>query len=98
MAQGKITPEEVKKIASLAKLNLSAPEINKFTPQLAAIIDYVGQLSAVEEKSPPIPKEEVQSVSRTDEVHPSLTSKSALGQSSSTQKNYFVTKAVIDND
>jgi aspartyl-tRNA(Asn)/glutamyl-tRNA(Gln) amidotransferase subunit C len=40
-----LTPEEVKKIAHLARLNLSESEIALYTPQLSKILHFIEQLS-----------------------------------------------------
>ena len=42
-----ITTDEVKHIAKLAKLKLTDAEINKYTEQLGAILDFFGQLQEV---------------------------------------------------
>lgn len=43
-----LTKEEVKHIALLARLGLTAQEIEKFAGQLSAILDYVKQLKEVD--------------------------------------------------
>lgn len=43
-----LTPEEVKKIASLARLRFSPEEEAKFTEQLGKIVDYIDQLQRYE--------------------------------------------------
>lgn len=40
-----LTPEEVKKIAHLARLNLSEDEIALYTPQLSKILHFIEQLN-----------------------------------------------------
>lgn len=44
----KITKEEVKKAASLARLDLTEQELKMYTEQLAAILGYVGELQSVD--------------------------------------------------
>lgn len=39
------TPEDIKKIAHLARLNLSEEDIATYTPQLAHILDFVEQMN-----------------------------------------------------
>jgi len=41
----KITKEEIKKIAELARLKLSKEEIEKYTKQLSAILEYMDKLN-----------------------------------------------------
>lgn len=40
-----LTPDEVKKIAHLARLNLSDNDISLYTPQLSSILDFIDQLN-----------------------------------------------------
>ncbi|HVY53356.1 MAG TPA: Asp-tRNA(Asn)/Glu-tRNA(Gln) amidotransferase subunit GatC [Gammaproteobacteria bacterium] len=43
-----LTPEEVKKIAHLARLNLSEDDINYYTPQLSNILEFVACMNEVD--------------------------------------------------
>ena len=47
-----LSAAEVRKIARLARLRLSAEEEQTFAPQLAEILDYVDQLSSFETAAP----------------------------------------------
>jgi aspartyl-tRNA(Asn)/glutamyl-tRNA(Gln) amidotransferase subunit C len=47
----KLTIEEVKKIASLARLRLTETELSKFQDQLSSILDYVVKLNEVDTKN-----------------------------------------------
>ncbi len=40
-----LTPEQVKKIAHLARLNLSEEDISPYTPQLSSILNYVDHMN-----------------------------------------------------
>lgn len=40
-----LTPDEVKKIAHLARLNLSESDIALYTPQLSRILDFIEQMN-----------------------------------------------------
>lgn len=42
------TTEDVKKLAALARITISDTELEKFTTEFDAILDYVGQLEALE--------------------------------------------------
>jgi aspartyl-tRNA(Asn)/glutamyl-tRNA(Gln) amidotransferase subunit C len=42
-----LTPEEVKKIAHLARLTLSSDDIDYYTPQLSSILNFVAQMNEV---------------------------------------------------
>ena len=43
-----LTPEEVKKIAHLARLPLNQEEIERFTPQLSEVLNYFNKLNEVD--------------------------------------------------
>lgn len=47
-----LTLDEVRKIASLARLRLTAEEELLFAGQLGAIVDYIGQLAEYESAEP----------------------------------------------
>lgn len=44
----KVTTEDIKKIASLAKLNLSETELSKYEKEFNNILDYISQISEVD--------------------------------------------------
>jgi len=46
-----LTPEEVKKIAHLARLNLSEKDIAYYTPQLSNILDFVAHMDEIDTTS-----------------------------------------------
>ncbi len=45
---GKLSREDVLKLARLARLELSADEVDRFTEEISAILDYVEQLQVVD--------------------------------------------------
>ncbi|MCC6428492.1 MAG: Asp-tRNA(Asn)/Glu-tRNA(Gln) amidotransferase subunit GatC [Phycisphaerales bacterium] len=47
MASHELSPEYVRKIARLARLELSDGEVARFQPQLAAVLGYVNRLSTL---------------------------------------------------
>lgn len=49
-----VSKKEVQKIASLARLELSAEEVEKYARELSAILGYVEQLSEVDTEHTPI--------------------------------------------
>lgn len=99
MAKNKITPQEVQKIADLAKLKLTSKEISLFASQLASILSYISQLSKVNTQnvSPTTQIHNLFNITRKDNPDKSLEQKQALNQASKTQAPYFLTKAVINN-
>lgn len=67
-----LTPEEVQKIADLAKLELADEEKESFRGQLSSILEYVGKLSEVDtgQAEPMSHIVPVLNVLREDEVSP----------------------------
>lgn len=94
----KLTIEEVKHIAVLARLKLRPKELKKLRKQLSEIIDFVGQLSRVETKEV-IPTSQVtgfENVFREDIVRPSLSQDEALANAPRKHEGYFVVKAIFE--
>jgi aspartyl-tRNA(Asn)/glutamyl-tRNA(Gln) amidotransferase subunit C len=44
----KLTKKQVQHVAELSNLTLTDQEVNKFSPQLSKIVDFIGQLSEVD--------------------------------------------------
>jgi len=53
----KITKEEVKKVAHLARLELNENEINNHAEQLEKILDYIRQLEKIDTDDVPLQRE-----------------------------------------
>ena len=66
----KITPEDVRKVAKLARLDLPDDEIQTYTSQLEKILGYVAELEKVETDNVPLTTRavEVINVLREDSV------------------------------
>jgi aspartyl-tRNA(Asn)/glutamyl-tRNA(Gln) amidotransferase subunit C len=93
-----LTPDDVRKVARLARLELSDAALARMQPQLSAILDYVAQLSqlntdGVEPLAHPVP---VQNVFREDEPAPSLPVDEALRNAPNRTGDYFGVPAVFD--
>lgn len=65
----KLTPEQVKHIAKLARLGLTDAEVEKFSKQLSGILDYVAVLNEVDAKDVPLTSQVtgLKNVTRKDE-------------------------------
>lgn len=66
-----ITTEEIKRIANLAKLELSAEEMANFAQQLSDILSYLDQIKALDLENVPESlsgAEDIDHVLRTDQV------------------------------
>lgn len=94
----KLTKDDVLHTAKLAKLELTGDEVEKFTPQLSGIIDFVGQLSEVDVKGvePTSQTTELENVFRKDEVEikNQLTQEEATS-GADTLNGYFVVDALL---
>ncbi len=56
-----VTPEEVRRIAALARLRLEAGEVERMSAELSGILDHVRALEGVEEDATPSPPRDLQS-------------------------------------
>lgn len=89
---------QVRKVARLARLELSDADLARMTEQLTNILSYVDQLTelntdGVEPMAHPLP---VQNVFREDEPRPSLSPDEALLNAPSRLGNFFAVPAVLD--
>jgi aspartyl-tRNA(Asn)/glutamyl-tRNA(Gln) amidotransferase subunit C len=88
----------VRRIARLARLNLTDDEAAQFSGQLSRIIDYMELLQSaptdgVEPLNHPIP---LSNVLRPDEPRPGLTTEQALYNAPQHDSQYFRVPAVLD--
>ncbi len=95
-----LTLEDVRKVAKLARLELSADDLARMQAQLSAILDYVAQLNeldtaGVEPLAHPLP---IANVFRPDEPIPSLPVDAALQNAPNRVGDYFGVPAVFDTD
>ena len=96
-----ITKEEIKKISSLAKINISDNELDNYSEQVSKILEYMSQLnevdtSEVEEFSNKLFNNK-QSL-RDDEVTPSLDRDTILNLSPDSDGVYFKVPKVINEE
>ncbi|HLB60726.1 MAG TPA: Asp-tRNA(Asn)/Glu-tRNA(Gln) amidotransferase subunit GatC [Patescibacteria group bacterium] len=70
MTQQPLTPKDTKKIAKLANLQLSPEELEKFSAQLSAILEYVEKLKNIDTSNVPETSQVtgLVNVTRNDEV------------------------------
>ena len=95
----KLTGEQVRHVAKLARLKCSETEIKEFTGQLRAILDYVAQLEEVntENVEPLAHCLPVHNVFRTDEVRPSLSNEEAMANAPQRDGEFFAVPKVLDD-
>jgi aspartyl-tRNA(Asn)/glutamyl-tRNA(Gln) amidotransferase subunit C len=90
--------DQVRKVARLARLDLSEADLAVMARQLTAILGYVDQLKelntdGVEPMAHPLP---VQNVFRPDELRPSLPVDEALRNAPARSGDFFAVPAVLD--
>jgi aspartyl-tRNA(Asn)/glutamyl-tRNA(Gln) amidotransferase subunit C len=94
----KLDPEEVKKVARLARLKLSDADVARYASQLTAILGYVDQLKEVDvtgaqPMAHPLP---LQNVLREDVVTPALSVEAVLANAPARDGPYFAVPKVLD--
>ena len=94
-----VDADQVRRIARLARLELTDAEIEQFRPQLAAILAYFDQLqqidtTGVEPLSHPLP---ISNVVREDIPQPSLPTETALQNAAQREGDFFRVPTVIDH-
>jgi aspartyl-tRNA(Asn)/glutamyl-tRNA(Gln) amidotransferase subunit C len=93
-----LTPDQVRWVAHLARLELTDAELEMMTRQLSAVLDYVEKLqqidtTGVEPLAHPLP---VHNVFREDEPAPSLAVEAALANAPDRRDGFFGVPAVLD--
>src|SRR3989339_342066 len=94
----KIDTTEVKKVAKLARLDLSEDEIVEFSQQLNAVIEYVETMNqldteGVEPLAHCLP---VHNVFREDEIKPSLGTDAVLKNAPQHDDGFFKVPKILD--
>jgi aspartyl-tRNA(Asn)/glutamyl-tRNA(Gln) amidotransferase subunit C len=92
-----LTRADVEKVALLARLRLSEPELDTMTDQLAAIVGYVDQLAEVDTEvvEPMAHAVEVTNVFADDRVEPSLPREQALANAPRHNERGYLVPAVL---
>ena len=95
-----ITQQEVRHVATLARLRLTDDEVQTFARELAGILDYVNQLKEVdvEGTEPTAHVVALRSVFRTDEAQPSLEPETALSNAPQREASFFKVPKVLEQD
>jgi aspartyl-tRNA(Asn)/glutamyl-tRNA(Gln) amidotransferase subunit C len=92
-----ITLEEVKHLATLAKLSFNAEDLKKIAKELDAIVDYVEQLKELNVDNVPATSHvlDLNNVLRDDKIEPWLTTEEALQNAPAQKMGYFSVPKVI---
>jgi aspartyl-tRNA(Asn)/glutamyl-tRNA(Gln) amidotransferase subunit C len=90
-SMGRITVDDVRKVAQLARLELPEQKIATYTGQLERILDYVAQLEQVDtEGVPPTTRAvEVVNVSRADRVETTAVREELLDLAPQREGDFF---------
>jgi aspartyl-tRNA(Asn)/glutamyl-tRNA(Gln) amidotransferase subunit C len=93
----RITAEEVRKVATLARLKLTPAQVEHFTEQLAPILAYVDMLGEVDTRDvePMAHAVELTNVLRDDVPTPSLAREAALQNAPKTDGRTFSVPAIL---
>ena len=94
----KITKDEVKKVAHLARLELNEHEINNHAKQLEKILQYIDQLEKIDTDKVPCTTRaiEVINVLRKDEKNNSDCTEEILELGPSREENYYKVPKIIN--
>jgi aspartyl-tRNA(Asn)/glutamyl-tRNA(Gln) amidotransferase subunit C len=95
-----VTPDLVRHLANLARIELDESEVVRFTEQLGVILDSVAKISsAIDENTPstshPIP---LTNVFREDVIEPSLSQEEALSGAPDQGQGRFRVAAILDEE
>ena len=93
-----LTPEEVKRIARLARVGLSEGEVAHFQVQLSEILDYFQRLREVDtEGLPPTAHTlAMHNVMRDDEPRPSFDKEEVLANAPQREDDLFRVRAILE--
>ncbi|WP_336003277.1 Asp-tRNA(Asn)/Glu-tRNA(Gln) amidotransferase subunit GatC [Halorientalis halophila] len=86
MSDSAVEPEDVRHVASLARVDLDDEEVDRFVEQFADILDYFETLDEVPEVDS---ETDLANVMRADEVRDSLTQDEALRNAPDSEDGFF---------
>ena len=95
----KIDKELVKKVAKLSRLELTDPEVEEFTGQLSAILEYVEKMNELDTDNvkPLAHCLPISNVFRADLPKESLGSEKALANAPQRDGNFFKVPKILDD-
>jgi aspartyl-tRNA(Asn)/glutamyl-tRNA(Gln) amidotransferase subunit C len=94
----KIDRIQVKKVAKLARLEMTDAEIDEFTGQLAAILEYIQKISLLDTQNvePLAHSLPVSNVFRQDAVKESLGTEKVLANAPQRDEMFFIVPKILD--
>lgn len=95
----KIDEAQVRKVAKLSRLELSEAEIEEFTGQLSAILDYVEKMNELDTENvePLAHCLPISNVLREDHAKESLGAEKALANAPQRDGNFFKVPKILDD-
>ena len=95
----KISKEEVKKVAELARLEFNETQIEKFTEQLGNILEYIEKLNELntDNVKPTSHVLDISTPLREDKVQKLLTIDEVLQNAPESEDDFFVVPQVIED-
>ena len=97
MSSNKISLDQLRHIAKLARLEISPDKENYLAEQLSETASYIDVLGELDTKNiePTYQTNHLKNVTRDDIIGESLSQKDALSQAKDTYNGYFKTQATI---
>ena len=94
-----LTIEDVKKVAHLARLQLTEEEVRQYQKQLSSVLDYVELLNELDLEDVPPTSHAVarRNVFREDAARPSLPPEDVLFNAPRQARDQFLIQAVLDD-
>jgi len=94
----KLTDEEIRHIALLARLGISDAEVEKFREQLSSILENMDILQQADTTglAPTSQSVALENIYRPDETAPSLTADEVLANAPAQEDNSFKVNAVLE--
>ena len=94
----KIDPDQVRRIARLARINLTTDELKEFAGQLSDILDYVDQLNELDTEGvePTTHPLKISNVFRQDQIGESLSNEQALANAPQRHGDFFAVPKVLE--
>ena len=93
-----LTRDDVRKVALLSRLRLSAAELDSLTEQMGQVLEYVELLNEVptDDVEPLVHAVELGNVFRADAVRPSLPRELALANAPKSDGRYFLVPQILE--
>jgi aspartyl-tRNA(Asn)/glutamyl-tRNA(Gln) amidotransferase subunit C len=96
----KITKEEVKNIANLARIKIEDGELEKYSAEMQSIIEYIEMLNKIDttQVEPTYQVSKNKNIMQDDIVETGLTREEVLALAKHKDRVNFITKGVFDNE